>query len=247
LAARLHPDVNPSPDAHYLFVELNEAYHVLSDPNAKWMYDQRFATPSQANTAPSPSQQSADQRHRHGKFETPEERAEKRQFAIKRNIRFNKRMRLLSGVSLFCSLLIFIDLYLPPEQVTEPVFYTFKLDDVHETSVELFPVFLQSGKKMDLLVTAQSPISQEELGKNESLVCRTPIWGVVSQLQLGHLMFRPNSELHGVMHIYGLVCLTALFVLFFKLENDIFYPAICTFFSNIMVVSFVAMWGLGGA
>jgi len=41
LAVKYHPDKNPDPEAEALFKEINEAYDVLSDPEKKWLYDQR--------------------------------------------------------------------------------------------------------------------------------------------------------------------------------------------------------------
>lgn len=40
LARRHHPDVNKSPDAEERFKEINDAYHVLSDPDRRRAYDQ---------------------------------------------------------------------------------------------------------------------------------------------------------------------------------------------------------------
>jgi molecular chaperone DnaJ len=39
LAMRLHPDKNPSPEAHERFIKVNEAYGVLSDPEQRASYD----------------------------------------------------------------------------------------------------------------------------------------------------------------------------------------------------------------
>src|SRR5258708_6883390 len=39
LARKFHPDVSASPDANARFAEINEAYHVLSDPARRFAYD----------------------------------------------------------------------------------------------------------------------------------------------------------------------------------------------------------------
>lgn len=39
LASTLHPDKNKQPDAHDRFIEINEAYQILSDPAKRKRYD----------------------------------------------------------------------------------------------------------------------------------------------------------------------------------------------------------------
>lgn len=42
LALQWHPDKNKSPDAHHKFIEINEAYLILSDDEARTKYDREY-------------------------------------------------------------------------------------------------------------------------------------------------------------------------------------------------------------
>ncbi len=42
-AFELHPDRNKSPDAHYQFIRIRQAYEVLSDPKKRAQYDTRLS------------------------------------------------------------------------------------------------------------------------------------------------------------------------------------------------------------
>ena len=44
LALQYHPDKNKSPDAHERFIEINEAYLLLYDDEARAKYDREFKT-----------------------------------------------------------------------------------------------------------------------------------------------------------------------------------------------------------
>lgn len=57
LAAKYHPDVNPSPDATVRMQAINEAHRVLSDPARRAAYDARRAradAPSVQRSSPRP-------------------------------------------------------------------------------------------------------------------------------------------------------------------------------------------------
>lgn len=47
LARKYHPDVSASPDANARFASINEAYHILSNPQKRWAYDQGLYADSQ--------------------------------------------------------------------------------------------------------------------------------------------------------------------------------------------------------
>jgi DnaJ-like protein len=54
LARQLHPDVNKSPDATERFMELNQAYHILINPQRRARYDAlRYYTPPSRPANPS--------------------------------------------------------------------------------------------------------------------------------------------------------------------------------------------------
>lgn len=44
LSKKFHPDKNPSPEADEIFIEINEAYEILSNPEKKANYD-KFGDP----------------------------------------------------------------------------------------------------------------------------------------------------------------------------------------------------------
>lgn len=241
LASRYHPDVNTSPDAHYVFIEIHEAYEVLSDPHQKWIYDQRFAQPEIYTSQPIFTETKAqqDRRRRHGKKETPEERLAKQLFAIQRNRSFNKKMKALSVISLLFALSIFIDHYLPTHNHVELAYYSF---DPHSA--------LRHSDVTYAIMAEEKPISMYAIGKVESshgmgenvaMFSETRIWRVLAGVQLKDVLFEPVNGLYPLMLIYGLICVACLTVLFYKLERDLFYPTFVTFFCNIFVLAFMVL------
>lgn len=59
LALRYHPDRNKASDAHQTFIEINEAYLILADDEARAKYDSAFGAFS-GGTSSYPSETSAD-------------------------------------------------------------------------------------------------------------------------------------------------------------------------------------------
>jgi hypothetical protein len=63
LARKSHPDVSASPDANARFIEINEAYHVLSDPHQRWAYDHGLYAEQRTFYASRQAEVVAKQRH----------------------------------------------------------------------------------------------------------------------------------------------------------------------------------------
>lgn len=55
LARQVHPDLNPSPDAHRRMQELNEAYNTLRHPERRRRYDETLAATQHCSKTPRPA------------------------------------------------------------------------------------------------------------------------------------------------------------------------------------------------
>jgi hypothetical protein len=242
MVSKYHPDVNPDPDAHAILIEINEAYEILGNQNLKWLYDQQLNI--QQNTISetffSKSDSIDPRKERRGRKETSEEREQKRVYAIKRNRTFNRRLKILSIFSFLISSLIFIDHYLPKEKSVVKAYLPFKLNKVtlHQ---EGYSIFLNNERKMNLIPTQINEHSVI-LNDEEVIISKTPILGIISNIQIEMYTFKPLESLFDTMLIYGIVCLASMFVLNYKIEESIVLPAILTFFCNMLVVAFFILW-----
>lgn len=61
LALQYHPDKNSAPDAQEQFVAINEAYLLLSDPEARGRYNAEYDRVNQRPTGPNTHREKADQ------------------------------------------------------------------------------------------------------------------------------------------------------------------------------------------
>ena len=237
-----HPDINPSPDAHLIIVELNEAYEILSDPNTKWIYDQHFIKKEGFYNQPDIDLKPPvdTRKYRKGSKETQEQKLEKKAFAVKRNIAFNNKMKILSVISLLLSGIIFADHYLPVSIKYESVYASFKTENIPAHSEGTVAIFLKEGKKLDLY---PSGLNNEvtALRKGEALFSNTPVFSILKSVQVDKLVLVPYDGLYNVMLVFGVVCMSSLFVLAYKAENSLVLPTILTFFGNMLILSFFTM------
>ncbi|RAV98389.1 J domain-containing protein [Pseudochryseolinea flava] len=116
LAIQYHPDKNPSPEAQTLFVEINEAYDVLIDPQERRAYDLRRYKPFAEFVQEEQLPKHRDPRYR----PKPNYKREKSQ-----QLRFMERMaqpaRMLNIVGLVLVLLFTVDYIMPYRQTSEVI------------------------------------------------------------------------------------------------------------------------------
>ena len=242
MVTKYHPDINPDPDAHLIIVDLNEAYEILSDPNTKWIYDQHFLKKegfyNQATFIPEPATEK--RKYRHGSKETLDQKLQKQEYALRRNASFNWKMKVLSVISLLFSILIFSDHYLPTSESYQTVYASFKPDEVPANSQSAVAIFLNEGRKLELY---PYKINHEilEVKNGIGLFTSTPIFSIIKTIQVGKLVLIPFDSLFDLMLIYGIVCISSLFVLAYKPEDSLVLPTILTFFGNMLVITFFVL------
>jgi curved DNA-binding protein CbpA len=242
LVSKYHPDVNPDPNAHAILIEINEAYGVLGDQNLKWQYDQilNYQQNTILQNFTSESEPIDPRKARRGHKETSEEREQKRVYAIQRNRTFNRRLKILSVLSFLISGIIFIDHYLPKEQSDVKAYLTFKLKNVI-LNQEGFSIFLNNERKINM-IPFEINDNPNNLNDEEVLVFKTPLLGIIREIQIEKYTFKPQESLFDIMLFYGMVCLASMFVINYKTEESIVLPAILTFFCNMLVAAFFILW-----
>lgn len=116
LALQFHPDKNHSAEAASIFVEVNEAYEILGDPQRKFEYDQLLQgvpVPNQTFTT------HRDPRFRRGPV--AEESGSTRKEVLDAMRTYIHYAVMFSRVALLFSLVLITDYSLPPEKVREEV------------------------------------------------------------------------------------------------------------------------------
>ena len=238
LVSKYHPDINPDPDAHAILIEINEAYGILGDQNLKRFYDQQLQfLQNKGSGHYNVNSEPVDARKtRRGRKETPEEKEQKRVYAINRNKLFNRRLKILSLISFLASIFIFMDYFLPKEKAEVKAYLTFKLSKVNLDN-EVYGIFINDERKLNLVATRVNETSPN-LNEGYVLISTTPVLGIISDIEIGKFTFKPFESLFDMMLIYGFVCLASMYVLNYKTEENIVLPSIITFFSNMLVVVF---------
>jgi hypothetical protein len=143
LAVKYHPDKNPSPSAHQLFQEINEAYDILGDREKRSLYDARRENPfAEILQEPPPP------RHRdpaYGRTRPPRAKPEPPEtFVLMRdNLKY---VMWISRICLLVSTLFFLDYLLPYTHVDERIqeVYTVQV----RKSISYYVIVTESGRKI---------------------------------------------------------------------------------------------------
>lgn len=116
LALQFHPDKNPSAEAAAIFVEVNEAYEILGDPQRKHEYDQLLQGIPPPVPASAPFR---DPRFRRGPV--ARESGSTRRQVLEAMGEYLKHAVMMSRLALVFSLLLIADYSLPPNKVREEI------------------------------------------------------------------------------------------------------------------------------
>ena len=129
---------------------------------------------------------------------------------------------------------------MPTSESYQKVYASFKPDEVPANSQAAVAIFLNEGRKLELY---PYKINHEilEVKNGIGLFTSTPIFNIIKTIQVGKLILIPFDSLFDLMLIYGIVCISSLFVLAYKLEDSLVLPTILTFFGNMLVITFFVL------
>ena len=128
LALQFHPDRNPSKEAAEIFIEINEAYEILSDPQQKFQYDQLLT-----GITPKPHR---DPRYRPKPPGTYKGSSRKRE--ILEFMQMNMKYALMaSRIALLFSAVLIADYSLPPDKIKREVVNLELKRELRDRSIQL--------------------------------------------------------------------------------------------------------------
>lgn len=176
LALQFHPDRNSSPDAATIFREVNEAYEILSDPQAKVDYDRLLKGDNQPSTEPTPAHQ-RDTRYRPKPPGFVVNRSTKKKELINLMQGYLPHAMVLSRIALCCVCILVLDFLLPVNRRREKVVGVYGIYNQYE----------QTGTQLQA-----SDGSIYKLGKNTSgrlrqddvvVICQSPLLAVAKRVE----------------------------------------------------------------
>jgi hypothetical protein len=212
LALQFHPDRNPSPDAASIFREIKEAYEVLSDPQRKWLYDNRLKG-AEEPIADTPATPHRDPRYRPKPpgYVANKNSAKKELLDVMQ--RYLPYAMITSRITLCFVFILFLDFVLPAKRKAEKV-------------VELYGIYSRYG--LTGMQLQASDGNAYELGKNLAgtwkqsdtvVICRSPLLAVPKRVesQSGIVQDKIPVSIYGNFIFFPCIWLvTSLLGVFYK-------------------------------
>ncbi len=219
LAFMYHPDLNKSPQAKYKFQEIQEAYEVLNNGQARAKYDILYSQFKQkgfvTKRAPEVRQQTAKERRKEQLLKKAKEKHRKREKAKKQE---KERAFAFSLVVFFFTLAVFFDYISPGTKITEPITnrYNAALNPMSDKIITPHSHFLIPNYKSAFIIH-KGVFVELEISYTFKIVKYARI-----AYSKGELVFYPYFHYTNlVVYLFFVVHFFSLFALFYRKNYDI--------------------------
>lgn len=239
LAVRYHPDKNPDPQAEEIFKEINEAYDVLSDPNARTQYDWQR---NPFNTIVADMEVEAEKAtphhrdpayHRRGRppvTPRPGNRKTKRELIVE----YLPYFRWACWVGLIWGVLFWLDYVLPYAEKMEAIENTYVVPGRKGSGFQM--VLTDGGKKIEIYT-----VNPYELELGEPFTYRqTLIFRTVMDFDYGNVTVRVANVYGGIALFPTVLLIVSLFGFWYQNDLEFFFSAsvVCSilFIMNLLLI-----------
>ncbi|MBL7873945.1 MAG: J domain-containing protein [Cyclobacteriaceae bacterium] len=217
LALQFHPDKNPSREAAAIFIEINEAYEILSDPQLKFQYDQLLTG--------APATAHRDPRYRPrppGSYSGSSRKKEILEF-MQANLKY---ALMVSRIALLFSAVLIADYTFPPDKIKREVVNLELKRELRDRSIQLN---LEDGESVTL-----NPKTALEFRQGSSIT-------IYSSMIFSVPMILENEQTHFktkiLLSIYGNFSFIPLVLLITSLLGTFYWKG-TEFRFNLGVVNF---------
>jgi curved DNA-binding protein CbpA len=250
LALIYHPDKNSSLGAQAIFVEINEAYEVLRDPQKKFFYDQQFSAPASNDTyvvsTPRPTP------HRDPRYRSKptgyvyKSRAQER---VELMQRLAPHARIISKITMGLCLLLFLDFILPTKthvhQVTG-VTGEYVSDQSVVAIIELEDGKFYTANSASFVINgygktyeADNILSQTLLPGTKVDLCLSPILSVPKRIEfMSFIKLRIGDSIYGNLFFFPIIWFLASLIGVFARMNSEMGLTIATFNTLFFIFNF---------
>ncbi len=223
LVMKYHPDRNPDPKAHELFVKITEAYHIILDENF-------HPKPHSKSTSNKTKEEKAKEREERLKKARERYKQQKTREKIENILYYKKltsgkkwkQLKIIAIISFFTSVLLVADLFLPHhtnEKKIESHAFLVALDndDNHIGSIKTTDHSVYYVKKMDYNLYGETKYVDIE----SSWIFNSPIF-LISKNKTKLTYYELSFTLYNSIGIIAFMLLLPIFTLWYKRMNILF-------------------------